>query len=494
MEKEVSEFFKENLINEEVEEIELKIISGMLENLSLISYAVTRLNVDDFDNSVLRIFFKEIIELYKENEKVINLTIIKERVENNRLILVNEQYDNLLNKLKYSIAYYNLDEFKKLVDIKKCQSIQSSLVQFSQELLNIHLTTSTIEDKLGQLNANFFQITSSWVTNIEGKDTKILLDAFQEDLNNKAYDVNQINEEKYNSDTYNWCLKSVKSLLNKFDGGLLYVLAARPGIGKTTLALNWAVALSKKAYEINVNISAEEKKHKVLFFSLEMSAEQMFDKVISLLTYCDNNKIKKRALGVEKAGILSSLNKQHLRNLPIIFFDEGNLTLAKIESIVKEYTAKYCVDFVVIDYLQLIKVTDDKLRFNTTRANEVAIISKAIKTMALSLNIPILALSQLSRRVEGNGTKDSSKKPLLSDLRESGSIEQDADVVMFLYTDDEAKKYDTTTKTGEEVFGITFAIEKNRFGPRGVRELLFHKYCSRFEDDNIKPELNGNDD
>ena len=106
--------------------------------------------------------------------------------------------------------------------------------------------------------------------------------------------------------------------------------------------------------------------------------------------------------------------------------------------------------------------------------------------MTLSLKIPVLALSQLSRRVE---TNTENKKPMLSDLRESGSIEQDADVVMFLYVDDEAKNY-VFGEEGKETFGITFAVEKNRYGATGVRQLSFMKYCSRFEDARFSNEDN----
>ena len=191
----------------------------------------------------------------------------------------------------------------------------------------------------------------------------------------------------------------------------------------------------------------------------------------------------------EQPKLKSMLRQEHLEELPIIFYDDASLSLSKIESIVKENNSKYIIDLVVIDYLQLIKISEDKIKYNMTRANEVAVISKALKTMALNLKIPVLALSQLSRRVEGNNNKIESKKPLLSDLRESGAIEQDADVVMFLYVDDQAKEM-LTGEEGKETHGITFAIEKNRFGNRGVRELEFAKYCSRFDDNGIIPVIN----
>lgn len=255
-------------------------------------------------------------------------------------------------------------------------------------------------------------------------------------------------------------------------------------MGKSTLALNWAVAYAERAFLKNKKLTSTDKKHHVLFFTLEMGADQLSDKIVSMVSYIDNWKIQKRNLNSEEIANLSLASKNYnLQELPLTFIDNGDYSLSEIESIVREQTSKYQIDLVIIDYLQLIKLGDDKLRFNMNRTNEVAIISKTLKTMALTLEIPIIALSQLSRRVENNNPNET-KKPMLSDLRESGSIEQDADVVMFLYVDQKAQTMISGTN-GKETYGITFAVEKNRFGSKGIRELEFAKYCSRFDDNGI---------
>ena len=471
--------------------IEKKIISALFDQQDLISYAATRLTGKDFNYPIFRLCFDEIVKLYNENQKIISINLVKDRISNTDLYSYEDDLEEIFNELKYSIPLSDIEEFKQLVDIKKADAIKNNLMNFANELSTLKLNTSNIEESLNKLNSDFFSITSSWITNIEGKNSKYLLDQFDNEVRNKTTTGNaNLLDNKYNSHRYNWCLTSVYELLDGFNKEQLYILAARPGVGKTTLALNWAVAYAKMAYAKNSESNkTKDKQHVVLIFSLEMSAMQIFDKIISLVSYVDYYKIKKRQLQVnEHAKLKMILRQENIEDLPLIVYDDGGLSLSKIESIVKENNSKYIIDLVVIDYLQLIKVSEDKLKYNMTRANEVAVISKALKTMALNLKIPVLALSQLSRRVEGN-YKTESKRPLLSDLRESGAIEQDADVVMFLYVDDQAKEM-TTGEEGKETFGITFAVEKNRFGNRGVRELEFAKYCSRFDDNRVIPDIN----
>lgn len=491
--EEESEIIKETIEEDSIFDIEKKIISALFDQPNFISYASSRLISKDFNHHILRLCFHEIVNLYNENEKVISINLVKDHILNNDLIIDNNDLDELFNELKYSIPLSDIEEFKQLVDIKKADAIKRNLMGFADNYLsNLNLNTANIEETLNTLNREFFFITSSWITNIEGKNSKYLLEQFDIEVKNKINTGNiGLIDNKFNSHKYNWCLTSIYQLLDGFNKEQLYILAARPGVGKTTLALNWATAYAKMAYEKNLELNqTKDKKHVVLVFSLEMSAIQIFDKIISLVSYVDYYKIKKRQLQVnEQAKLKSILRQEHLEDLPIIFYDDGSLSLSKIESIVKENNSKYVIDLVVIDYLQLIKISEDKIKYNMTRANEVAVISKALKTMALNLKIPVLALSQLSRRVEGNNNKIESKKPLLSDLRESGAIEQDADVVMFLYVDDQAKEM-LTGEEGKETYGITFAVEKNRFGNRGVRELEFAKYCSRFDDNGIIPVIN----
>lgn len=465
-------------------EVEIDLISAMLFNSSLISYAATRLSKTDFQNPILRILYSNIVELYKENQKSITLNILKERLNSDLFSVDSDEYELILERLTYSVNQLNIDEFKKYIDIKKCQSIQFELISFSNSLSKINLTTKNIKNELDRLNSNFFSITSSWVVNADGKTLKSLIEQTQDEIKNKKN--NLIEQNEFSASKYNWCLKSVEELLDGFNKKQLYILAARPGMGKSTLALNWAVAYAERAYTKNKKLGVNDKKHCVLFFTLEMRADQLTNKIISMVSYIENWKVQKRVFtSKDNTDFLMALKNFNLQDLPLTFMDDGDYNLSEIESIVREESSKYQVDLVIIDYLQLIKLGDDRIKFNMNRTNEVAVISKTLKTMALTLDIPIIALSQLSRRVEGNNGNEI-KKPMLSDLRESGSIEQDADVVMFLYVDQKAQTMISGTN-GKETYGITFAIEKNRFGSKGIRELEFAKFCSRFDDNGELP-------
>ncbi len=238
----------------------------------------------------------------------------------------------------------------------------------------------------------------------------------------------------------------------------LIILAARPSIGKSAFAMNLAI-----------NISQRNKKGQahVAIFSLEMSNEQLVSRMISSIGNIKNTKIKTGNLTSKEWQFFES-SIQHLKQLNIHFDDSGSVTVQDIRAKCRKLAQEDKLDFVVIDYLQLIKSENR----SGNRQEEVANISRSLKQMARELNIPILALSQLSREVD----KRDDKKPVLADLRESGSIEQDADIVMFLSRPDYYKN-NADEKTGD----VEVIIAKNRQGIAGVsRFFKFDTEYSRF--------------
>ncbi len=250
--------------------------------------------------------------------------------------------------------------------------------------------------------------------------------------------------------------------LDRLTAGLqpeeLIILAARPSMGKSALAMNLALNISKLNKEGHAGVA---------IFSLEMSNEQLAARMLSAEANVENNKIK--------TGSLSAAEWQHLEGgiqtlslLNIAFDDSAAVTVADIRAKCRKLKQEEKLDFVVIDYLQLIK--GDTRSGN--RQEEVAKISRALKQMARELHVPVLALSQLSRDVE----KREDKRPVLADLRESGSIEQDADIVMFLYRGD-YYIHDVEKKTGD----VELSIAKNRQGMAGIRlAFRFDTEYSRF--------------
>lgn len=236
----------------------------------------------------------------------------------------------------------------------------------------------------------------------------------------------------------------------------LIILAARPAVGKTAFALNLALAAAKST------------KKNIAIFSLEMPAEQLIMRMISSLGQIDNKKLSTGKLENEDwrrfneaISILADTN--------IYFHDAGGVTPSEIKAKCRRLSTQgEGLGLVIIDYLQLI---DSSARYSGSRQQEVSEISRALKTMALELEVPVIALSQLSRSVE----KREDKKPVLSDLRESGSIEQDADIVAALHAPD------VEVPVGDEVPNpIQLIILKHRNGPTKTIDLLFKKKTSTF--------------
>lgn len=236
----------------------------------------------------------------------------------------------------------------------------------------------------------------------------------------------------------------------------LIIIAARPAVGKTAFALNLALSAAKST------------KKNIAIFSLEMPAEQLIMRMISSLGQIDNKKLSTGKLlnddwkrFNEAISILADTN--------IFFHDAGGVTPSEIKAKCRRLAALGDgLGLVIIDYLQLI---DSSSKYSGSRQQEVSEISRALKTMALELEVPVIALSQLSRNVE----KREDKKPVLSDLRESGSIEQDADIVAALHAPD------IEGVVGDEVPNpIQLIILKHRNGPTKTIDLLFKKKMSTF--------------
>ena len=236
----------------------------------------------------------------------------------------------------------------------------------------------------------------------------------------------------------------------------LIILAARPGVGKTAFALNLATNVA-----MNSNST-------VAIFTLEMAAEQLAMRMISSIGKIEMNKLKSGNLAHED---LKRFNEaiSRLAETKIYIDDTAGITIGEIRSKCRRLASSPDgLSLVIIDYLTLIQGSS---RYSGNRQQEVSEISRSLKTMALELGVPVIALAQLSRNVEGR----ENKRPILSDLRESGSIEQDADIVAFLYRDDYYAD-DKSNPTSD----IELIIAKHRSGPPGTINLKFQKNFSNF--------------
>ncbi len=250
--------------------------------------------------------------------------------------------------------------------------------------------------------------------------------------------------------------------LDKLTKGLheneLIIIAARPAMGKTAFALNIAT---------NIAINA---KKSVAVFNMEMGAEQLVTRMLASVGQIESNKLKTGRLEHQDWKRVNEAISR-LADTKIFIDDTPGMTVSEIRAKCRRLSnSSDGLDVVLIDYLQLIS---GSAKYAGQRQQEVSEISRALKTMAMELSIPVIALAQLSRSVEGR----EDKRPLLSDLRESGSIEQDADIVSFLYRDD---YYNKEAATDIDTSKTEFIIAKHRNGPTATVELLFKRNTSSF--------------
>ena len=274
-------------------------------------------------------------------------------------------------------------------------------------------------------------------------------------------------------------------------GGLqpsdLIILAGRPGMGKSALATNiayniaktWNGELRPDGHMATINGGI------VGFFSLEMSAEQLATRIIAEQTGIPSNKIRRGAIDEADFEKIKDVSIE-LQNLPFYVDETGGLSVGQLAARTRRLKRQRGLDLLVVDYLQLLQGSNQ--RANESRVQEITEITTRLKALAKELNIPILALSQLSRQVESRDDK----RPQLADLRESGSIEQDADVVMFVFREEYYHQMRKPTETNREKFAEWLAegervegraeviIGKQRHGPTGTVDLHFDGAITRF--------------
>ena len=278
--------------------------------------------------------------------------------------------------------------------------------------------------------------------------------------------------------------------LDRMLGGLhpsdLIILAGRPSMGKSALAANIAFHVARSyAYDILPDGARKTSNGGVVaFFSLEMSAEQLAMRVLAETSGVPSDRLRKGEIDASEFGRVRDAALD-IQEAPLHFDDTGGLSIAKLAARARRLKRQTGLDLIVVDYLQLL--TTGESGRNDNRVQEVSMITQGLKALAKELSVPVLALSQLSRQVESR----EDKRPQLSDLRESGSIEQDADVVMFIYREAYYKSRTEPRENTAEHFAWQEEMEairnlaeviigKQRHGPIGTVKLHFHEDLTKF--------------
>ncbi len=243
-------------------------------------------------------------------------------------------------------------------------------------------------------------------------------------------------------------------LLGGFQKSDLIILAARPSVGKTSLSLNFALNAARRYRKV------------VAFFSLEMSAEQLVQRLLAMETGIDQQRLRKGEIQDHEWDMLMAAAGE-LSSTMLFIDDTPALSALELRTKARRLQAEHGLDMVVVDYLQLMR-GDNR---SENRVQEISYISRSLKSLARELETPLIALSQLSRAIESR----TDHKPMLSDLRESGAIEQDADIVMFIYREDMVKENSEKKNIADVI------VAKHRNGPTDSIPLYFRKELTKFE-------------
>ncbi len=398
------------------------------------------LNEDDFYLDSHKIIYSVLKDLHDEGIPV-DITIVTDRLESAGELTKVGNIDYLVEIANFVPSAANVEYYINIVHDK---SVLRKLIEVSNE---ISADSYTFD---GPIN-NALDSAESKIFNIVNKRKTSEFRNIQDVVYKAQSDLEKLSENKSEITGVATGFYDLDKLTSGFHENELIIIAARPGMGKTAFALN-----------IATNVARSTKKN-VAIFNFEMSAEQLVNRMLSSIGQInfskfrngnfDNDDWKKLGEGVS---VLADTN--------IKIDDTAGSTISDIRSKCRRLaSSKEGLAMVVIDYLQLINGTNKSNQNN--RQQEVSDISRGLKMMAMELHVPVIALAQLSRAVEGRPDK----RPLMSDLRESGSIEQDADMVGFLYRDD----YYNKEAMNNDVSVSEFIIGKNRNGPTKTIEFLF---------------------
>lgn len=386
-------------------------------------------------------------ELYNTNVAV-DITTVTDRLKSKKLLKQIGDVDYLLEIVNSVPTASNVDYYINIVNEK---AILRNLISTATSIVSeAYMGDATINETLDDAERKILDV----VKNRKSGEFKPI----QEALTNAQLNLEKLSESGGEITGIPSGFYDLDKVTTGFHENELIILAARPGMGKTAIVLN-----------IVVNVALATKKN-VAVFNLEMNAEQLAMRMISSAGQIDGYKIRTGKLEHSDWKRVNEAISQ-LAETNIKIDDTPGITIGEIRAKCRRLAAtEKGLSLIVIDYLQLVSTTS---KYAGNRQQEVAEISRALKTLALELKVPIIACAQLSRAVEGR----EDKRPLMSDLRESGSIEQDADIVAFLYRDD---YYNKEARMDDNNSVVEFIIGKNRNGQTKTVELLFKKNTSTF--------------
>jgi len=441
-------------------ESEMMVLGCMLTNVNSLNISADSLSDQDFYYSEHKVIFKSLQEIYK-SDKPADVHLLSEHLK------VAKQLENI-GGISYltSIAQYagTSAYIEEYIGIIRNKSILRRLISSAQQIEKDSLEEKQdVQSILDDAQAKLFAISQA-AHSEDGVLLKDILSGVKAESETPYLKALQDRQEEFHTKGIDDLaitglptgFTDLDKMLNGLNPSNLIIIAARPSMGKTALMLNIAENVA-----INANCA-------VGVFSLEMSAEEILHRFICSQAEVESDKIRTGSLdGIEYQRIVAAVKK--LQDHKIIIDDQAGIKITDLRSRARRLKEVYDIKLLVIDYLQLLSGSRSHYGVEN-RQNEIAEISRMLKTLAKELKIPIICGSQLSRKVE----ERAGHRPMLSDIRESGSIEQDADIVTFLFRPD---YYNAQHKPG----AAELIIGKNRHGKIGSVNLTFRKPIAQFQ-------------
>lgn len=429
-------------------EAEKSLLGALLLSDSAFPNVLEILKAEDFYDPRHIDIFRGMTSLY-EHHKPIDLVSLSSELKNQKTLKNIGGSPYLTELTNFVPTSSHVDTYADLV---AQAALRRRLIRAGSDIASAAYDGSTkIEDLVGKAEKNLFEVSDKTI-----KSEYVAL----EDLLIDAYD--RIEDLHKNKGALRGLKTGFRDLDRKTAGlqkGDLIIIGARPAMGKTTFAQNLAYNVATR----------NGGKKGVLFFSMEMANNEIVDRLISDISGIDNWKIRTGNVTDEdfaKIGdALSDMNE-----VPLYIDDTSSMTILELRNKARRAAHDHDISMIIVDYLQLLQGSD---RYAGNRVMEVSDISRGLKTLARELEIPVVALAQLSRNVTGRDDPH----PVLSDLRDSGSIEQDADLVMFLHRVD---YYHMNEPDYQDTNITELIISKHRHGPVGTIELYFHPELLRF--------------
>lgn len=425
---------------------EKSLLGALIINNDVLPDILTMIKPQDFYDEKHRIIFAAIVSLYDSHRPIDLLTLTAELKSKKQLDKIGKatylaELSNFVPTASHAKAYAEIIE--KTSTRRRLISAGTNIAEKAYQ------DDANPDELIGSAERELFEVSDKIVKSDYVSIDQLLADAFD-----------RIDELHKNKGALRGLKTGFRDLDKKtagFQKGDLIIVGARPAMGKTTFAQNLAY-----------NIASINKKG-VLFFSLEMGSNEIIDRMISDVSGIDNWKMRTGNLSDEEFQKMGDAMDE-MDDLPIYIDDTSSMTIMELRNKARRAMHDHDIGIVIIDYLQLLQGSD---RYKGNRVQEVTEISRGLKILARELKIPVVALAQLSRSVTGRDDP----RPVLSDLRESGSIEQDADLVMFLHRPDYYRQNDDNY---EETHITELLISKHRHGPIGKIELYFHPELLRF--------------